>query len=172
MERMSKRFDIAVVGCGGVSPMHFEGYARHPERVRVAAACDLDPTRAQDAAQKWNIPAVFRSVEEMIAGASWEVAVVCTPTPVRDAVVNTLAAAGKHLFVEKPMADTYEEAQRMVAACQAAGVKLAVDQNFRYHYPFHTARRLIAEGRLGKIIGIVHHDLFFRQDHGWRTRSP
>ena len=62
----------------------------------------------------------------MIAGASWDVAVVCTPTPVRDAVVNTLAAAGKHLFVEKPMADTYEEAQRMVAACQAAGERICV----------------------------------------------
>jgi predicted dehydrogenase len=108
----------------------------------------------------------------MFEGADWEVAVVCTPTPVREAVVNTLAAAGKHLFVEKPMADSYEEARRMVAACEAAGVKIAVDQNFRYHYPFQTARELIAAGRVGKVMGISHHDLFFRQDRGWRTQSP
>src|SRR5438046_1876261 len=144
MNAASQTFDIAVVGCGGVSPMHFEGYARHPERVRIAAVCDLDRSRAEAAAQKWKIPAVFGSIEEMIAGARWDVAAVCTHSPVRDAVLNTLAAAGKHLFVEKPMADTYEEAQRMVAACQAAGVKLAVDQNFRYPYPFHLARDLIA----------------------------
>ena len=172
MNAASQTFDIAVVGCGGVSPMHFEGYARHPERVRIAAVCDLDRSRAEAAAQKWKIPAVFGSIEEMIAGASWEVAAVCTPTPVREAVVKALAAAGKPLFVEKPLADSYEEAHRIAAACHAAGVKLAVDQNFRYHYPFHLARDLIAAGRLGKIIGIVHHDLFFRQDHGWRTRSP
>jgi predicted dehydrogenase len=152
--------------------MHFEGYARHPERVRVVAACDLELARAQDAARKWNVPAIFRSVEEMIAGASWDIAVVCTPTPVREAVVNALAAAGKHLFVEKPLADSFAEAQRIVAACQAAGVKLAVDQNFRYHYPFQRARDLIAEGRLGQVFGVSHHDLFFRQDRGWRTQHP
>src|SRR6266571_6584008 len=169
---MSRRFDIAVIGCGGVSPLHFEGYAHHPERVRIAAVCDLDRSRAEAAAQRWKIPAVFGSIEEMIAGASWEVAVVCTPTPVREAVVKALAAAGKPLLVEKPLADSYEEAHRIAAACHASGVKLAVDQNFRYHYPFNLARDLIAAGRLGKIIGIVHHDLFFRQDHGWRNRSP
>ena len=108
----------------------------------------------------------------MIAGASWEVAAVCTPTPVREAVVRALAAAGKHLFVEKPLADSYEEACRMVTACQDAGVKLAVDQNFRYHYPFDQARALIAEGRIGKLVGITNYDLQFRQDRGWRVQSP
>src|SRR5436305_820464 len=125
--------DIAVVGCGGVSEMHFEGFARHPERVRVAAVCDPDAARARAAAERWGIPAVFSTLEEMIQEAGWEVAVVCTPTPVREAVVTTLAAAGKHALVEKPLADSCEEARRMVAACREAGVRLAVDQNFRYH---------------------------------------
>src|SRR5437660_3555274 len=111
MEAAHRSFDIAVVGCGGVSPMHFDGYAQHPERIRIAAVCDLDRSRAEAAAQRWKIPAVFGSVEEMIEGARWEVGVVCTPTPVREAVVRTLASAGKHLFVEKPLADSYEEAQ-------------------------------------------------------------
>jgi D-apiose dehydrogenase len=167
-----RRFNIAVVGCGGVSEMHLEGYARHPERVRAVAACDVDPARAEAAARRWGIPVVFPSVEAMIASAAWDVAVICTPTPVREAVVSELAAAGKHLFVEKPLADSLAEATRMVAACERAGVRLAVDQNFRYHYPFELARRLIAEGRLGAVLGITHQDLFFRQDLGWRTRQP
>jgi D-apiose dehydrogenase len=167
-----KRFDIALVGCGGVAQMHLEGYARHPERVRVAAACDVDGARAEAAGRRWSIPAVFPSLAAMIEGASWEVAVICTPTPVREAVVREAAAAGKHLFVEKPLADSYEEAQRMVAVCERAGVRLAVDQNFRFHYPFHHARALIDAGRLGSVLGITHQDLFFRQDSGWRTRCP
>src|SRR5262249_55534680 len=52
------------------------------------------------------------------------------------------------------------------------GVKLGVDQNFRYHYPFDTARQLIAGGRMGTVLGITHHDLFFRQDRGWRVQHP
>jgi predicted dehydrogenase len=169
---MGKRFDIAIIGCGGVSEMHFPGYSAHPERVRVVAACDPERSRAEAAAKQWDIPAVFDSLEAMIAGAEWEVAVVCTPTPVREAVVRALAAAGKHVYVEKPLADSFEEAARMIAACRDRGVRLAVDQNFRYHYPFHIARTLIAEGRLGTVISITHQDLFFRQDRGWRAQRP
>jgi predicted dehydrogenase len=167
-----KRFDVALVGCGGVAQMHLEGYALHPERVRVVAACDVDGARAEAAGRRWNIPAVFTSLAAMLQGASWEVAVVCTPTPVREAVVRDAAGAGKHLFVEKPLADSYEEARQMVAICERAGVRLAVDQNFRFHYPFHQARTLIEAGRLGRVVGITHQDLFFRQDSGWRTRRP
>lgn len=169
---VGQRHNIALVGCGGVAQMHLEGYAAHPERVRVVAACDVDADRAEAAARRWSIPALFPSLQAMIEGAEWEVAVVCTPTPVREAVVQALAAAGKHLFVEKPLADSHEEAQRMVAACRSAGVRLAVDQNFRYHYPFDQARTLIAAGRLGAVHGIMHQDLFFRQDSGWRTDCP
>jgi len=160
---------VALVGCGGVAAMHLEGYARHPERVRVVAACDVDAARAEATAARWGIPATFSSLAAMLGGADWQVAVVCTPTPVREAVVNELAAAGRHLFVEKPLADSLEEARRIVTACERAGVHLAVDQNFRYHYPFDRAREWIAAGRLGKVFGISHHDLFFRQDRGWRT---
>ena len=46
---MNKRWDIAIVGCGGVSEMHLQGYARHPERVRVVAACDVEAERAEAA---------------------------------------------------------------------------------------------------------------------------
>src|SRR5690242_14752503 len=118
-------FNIAIVGCGGVSEMHFPAYARHPERARVVAACDPDLDRARAAAEKWNIPVTFSTPEEMIEGAAWEVAVVCTPTPVREAVVRTVAAAGRHLYVEKPMSDSLAEAERMVAVCRQAGVRLA-----------------------------------------------
>jgi predicted dehydrogenase len=169
---MGKVFDIAMVGCGGVSPMHFQGYASHPERVRVVAACDPDAARAAAAGQQWNIPAIYHSLEEMIDGARWDVAVVCTPTPVRESVVRALASAGKHLFVEKPMADSLEEARRMVDTATKAGVRLAVDHNFRDHYPFDQARALIEAGRIGPVIGVTHQDLFFRQDRGWRVQHP
>jgi len=78
---MARRFDIAIVGCGGVAEMHFQAYSRHPERVRDVAACDLEAARAEAAGQRWEIPTVFASLPKMIHGARWEVAVVCTPTP-------------------------------------------------------------------------------------------
>lgn len=163
---------IAVVGCGGVSAMHFDAYRRHPERVRVVAVCDPNFESARRVQAQNQSAVAFGSLEEMIAGADWDVGIVCTPTSVREGVVRTLAAAGKHAFVEKPLADTLVEAEQLVAACADAGVQLAVDQNFRTHYPFDLARRIVAEGRLGRVLTINHQDLMFRQDGGWRADLP
>ncbi len=167
-----KQFRIAVIGCGGVSRMHFDGYIAHPERLAIAAACDIDPERVRQAQQEYGFAQAFDSVQALIADAQWEVGVVCTPTPVRLEVIKTLAKAGKHIFVEKPLADSYAEAKEMVDICAEAGVKLAVDQNFRYHFPYDHARRLISEGRIGKIVSIAHQDISFRQDKGWRISNP
>jgi predicted dehydrogenase len=161
-------FNLALVGCGGVSGMHLAGYLAHPERVRVVAACDIDRARVEAAQQKYGFAHACDSIEQLIEQAEWDVAVVCTPTPVRRPAIEQLAAAGKPIFVEKPLADTLEAAQDLVAICERHQVQLAVDQNFRYHYPFDAARKLIAQGRIGAVVSIYHQDLGFRQDAGWR----
>lgn len=124
---------ITIVGCGGVSRRHFEAYAAHPERVQVVAACDVNPERVAWAQGEYGVAQGFTLVEAAVAAADWDVAVVSTPTPVHDGAVTVLAQAGKHIMVEKPMADTYAEARRLVETCEDAGVTLAVNQNFRYH---------------------------------------
>ncbi len=166
-----KQFSIAIIGCGGVSRMHFEAYLPHADRIRIAAVCDADSARLAAVRSEFGIEQGFISLQEMIEQAEWEVAVVSTPTTVRKQIVETLAAAGKHILVEKPFSDTYEEAQSMVAACQQAGVKLAVNQNFRYHYPFEIARELIAQGIIGQVNNVLHQDFMLRHDSGWRTQT-
>lgn len=160
-----------MVGCGGVTAMHFDGYLAHPDRVRIVAACDPSPERREWAQRTYGVERVFAGVDEMIAGADWTVAVLCTPTGIRRDPVWALAGAGKHLLVEKPLADNLAEAERIVAECAKADVRLAVNQNFRDHYGFEIARDVIAEGRVGDVHGIVHVDLGFRRDRGWRTRA-
>ena len=159
---------IAIVGCGGVSAMHLAGCQRHADQVQLAAACDPNPARLAQAQRDYDISAGFASLEEMIAGANWDTAIVCTPTSLREPVVALLAAAGKNVLVEKPFASSLEEGRRMVAACDAGGVQLAVDQNFRYHFPFYIAREKIADGLLGAVTAIHHQHFCFRQDSGWR----
>jgi len=166
-----KQFNVAVVGCGNVAHMHFEAYAAHPDRLRLVAACDPDCGRLEEAQRTYGFAQGFASVEEMIAHAEWEVAAVCTPTPIRAEAVDALADAGKHILVEKPFADNYDDARHMVETCDRAGVRLAVNQNFRYHYPFDTARDLVAHGAIGRVVNVAHQDLMFRQDAGWRART-
>lgn len=167
---MMKQFNIALIGCGNNAHMHLEAYQSHTDRVRLVAACDPVADHLHTMCQKYGIERGFFSLEEMIAQAEWDVGVVCTPTHIRTQVVDTLAAAGKHVFVEKPFADSFEDAQHMVKSCQQADVQLAVNQNFRDHYPFELARELVAQGEIGPVVSIVHQELMFRQDHGWRTQ--
>jgi D-apiose dehydrogenase len=168
--------NIAVVGCGNVSAMHFDGYLAHPGRVRVVAACDPVPERRAWAEKEHGVPHTYASVEELLShdanGEYFDVAVVCTPSEVREPAVAALAAAGKHIMTEKPLAPTLAEAQRLVALTDQAGVLLAVNQNFRDHYSFGIAARLIAGGEIGAVRGITQLDLMFRQDQGWRIQQP
>jgi predicted dehydrogenase len=163
------RFDLAIIGCGGVSRMHLEGYLAHPERVRVVAVCDLDAKRVHEARSKYDIRKGYTSLDDLISKTSFDLAIVCTPTPVREKVISSLAAARKHIFCEKPLADSYAEAKRIVMACEKAAVQLAVNQNFRYHYTFEMAREIVQNGAVGEVVGVIHQDLMFRQDAGWRT---
>lgn len=165
-----KRYDVALIGCGNNSHMHLDAYKDHPDRIRMVAACDPVAANVQGVCQKYGIEQGFSSLEEMLAQSQWEVAVVCTPTHIRKPIVEALAAAGKQIFVEKPFADTYEDAQHMVDTCRQAHVKLAINQNFRDHYPFELARELVEKGEIGKVVSIIHQDLMFRQDKGWRTQ--
>jgi D-apiose dehydrogenase len=160
--------NIAVIGCGGVSGMHFEGYNAHPERVRVVAACDPVAERREWAEREHGVPRTFSSIEDLLDYDGWDVAVVCTPSQVRESAVAALAGGGKHVLTEKPLSETYEEASRLVTLCADAGVTLAVNQNFRDHYAFGIAAKLIAAGEIGSVLGISHRDLMFRQDRGWR----
>lgn len=159
---------IAIVGLGGISRVHLSAYSGHPERVEVVAGCDPLPERREWARQTYGIERTYASVAEMVDAGGWDVAVVCTPSFVRAEALAELAAAGKHILVEKPLSDNVDDARAIVERCEKAGIILAVNQNFRNQYAFNVARDLIAAGRIGEVLGIDQQDLTFRQDKGWR----
>ena len=168
---MTPRHRLAIVGNGGVSDMHFRGYLAHPERVEIVAAVDPSAERREWVGQTFGITATFASISDAVASVDFDVAVVCTPSHVRLEAVQELAAAGKHLYVEKPLADGVEEAHRVVAAARDGGVLLAVDQNFRYHYAFGLARDAVRAGRIGAMVAIDHRELTWREVSGWRAEQ-
>ena len=164
---MTPRHRVVVVGAGRISSMHFDYFAQRPERIELVGAVDPSEERRAWATDTYGVPAVA-SIGDAIAGLDFDVAVVATPSHVRVPAVLELAAAGKHILVEKPFANSLAEAQQMVDAAEAAGVQLAVDQNFRDHYPFELARAAIEAGRIGRVIGIEQRELQFRSEVGWR----
>lgn len=164
---MTRRHRVVVVGAGRISSMHFDYFAARPERIELVGAVDPTPDRRAWAEEAYGVPTVA-SIADAVRDLAFDVAVVATPSHIRVPAVAELAAAGKHILVEKPFANTVAEAREMVRLADEAGIRLAVDQNFRDHYPFELARAAIDEGLIGELIGIEQRELQFRSEVGWR----
>lgn len=141
-------FGVAVFGCGGVSGGHFAAYATNP-RTRLIAAVDVRPELAQAAAEKWGAQRWYSSVAEALADPEIQIADLCLPHDLHAPIAIQAAQAGKHIFVEKPIANTLDEADAMIAACRENNVLLMVDQTKRYQNRHRTLKRLLDAGYVG-----------------------
>ncbi len=141
---MTLRFGI--VGCGLIGRLY-------AERLRqlghdVTAASDPDLSRAADLASAGR---AFRDHADMFAAGGLDVACVCSPTPYHHRAVLDAAQAGLHVFLEKPMATTLEEAFEMSEAMEAAGRSLGFGLKMRFETIFAEARRLVEDGQIGRV---------------------
>jgi predicted dehydrogenase len=163
-----KKYKVGIVGAGGVTDLHFAGYREHPERLEVAALCDPNHETLQARADKYGVPQRFTDLGDFIRSSGIDVAVVCTPSPIRKQILFPLIEAGLPVFVEKPFSDSLAEAAEITDKAKRHGVPVSVNQNFRRHFPFELIREIVAEGTVGHVTSILFSNFFFRQDTGWR----
>lgn len=123
---------VAVLGCGRVSDAHLEAIRAVPEFGRLEAVIDLDFNRAADAAARHGAPRALSSLEEALTIEDIEAVVVCLPNHLHCEFAISALQAGRHVLVEKPMADSAPEAVRMAEAAEANLVVLAVGQSRRH----------------------------------------
>jgi UDP-N-acetyl-2-amino-2-deoxyglucuronate dehydrogenase len=144
----AERVRTAIIGCGKIADLH----AIALDRLEVAefvACCDNQVDRAMALAAKYSAPHVFADVGELFASGLIDAALVCTPHPVHEAVVVAAARAGIHVLCEKPIAITLGEADRMIAAADAAGIKFGVVFQRRFWPAAQRVRAAIDAGKLG-----------------------
>ena len=164
-----KMWRVGLIGGGGISAMHADGIALHPERLALSAVVDPDPVAMAKTATTYDIRRVYTCVDDMLTDGGVDVAVVCTPTHVRLDVVKPLVEAGVPVFCEKPLAETFDEAKAIAAAADAAGVPVAVDQNFRRCFSSHLAKEELASGEIGRPLHWIQSAAGLRRDQGWRN---
>ena len=144
---------IGVIGAGGiVQNAHLPAYAKW--RYSVSAICDVDRAAAEAAAKRYGIPSVCATAEELLARKDVDVVDVAIPEHRRPAVLPALLAARKPTLLQKPLAYTLDEARRIVADFERAGVPLAVNQNLRWSPEFRAARHLIEGGHVGRVFDL------------------
>jgi predicted dehydrogenase len=141
---------VAVVGAGYWGPKLVRNFDASPHW-DLAAVCDLDEARARSVVGRRSDVAVLTSVEELLAG---DVDAVAIATPARTHAPLAVRAleAGKHVLVEKPVADDLAQARRMVAAAREHDRVLMCDHTYCYTPAVQRIAEIVADGTLGEIL--------------------
>jgi UDP-N-acetyl-2-amino-2-deoxyglucuronate dehydrogenase len=144
--------NIALVGCGRIAKRHSELLGKSQiEGARLAAVCDVVPEKARRIGDEFTIP-WFTDMHAMMKSLAIDVVVVLTESGNHARHVIALAPYGKHIVVEKPMALTLDDADAMIRACDAVGVKLFVVKQNRFNVPVQKLREALDAGRFGKLV--------------------
>jgi scyllo-inositol 2-dehydrogenase (NADP+) len=160
---------IAIAGLGRAGwDLHAAALADLPGAYLLAAACDPDPARRQEARERFGCR-VCADLPALLAEADFELLVLATPSQGHAAEALAALAAGRHVVVEKPMAQSLEQADAMIAAAQASGQVLTVHQNYRYAADFLKVKEVIASGRLGRLLEIKISAHQFARRWDWQT---
>jgi UDP-N-acetyl-2-amino-2-deoxyglucuronate dehydrogenase len=159
----------AVIGCGDVSVVHFESIEALDDS-ELVAVCDVDPDTAARAAERYGVPS-FPTHTELLAAMRPDVVHIATPHDQHVQPAIDCLAAGVHVVVEKPVAHTRSEAERLVAAAEEPGTpKIAVCYQNRYNATSQAIVNLLASGELGSAIGGSASVCWSRRPEYYRSR--
>jgi len=147
---------VAVAGAGYFTQFQLDGWKRMPE-VELAAICNRDESKARALAERFGIPNVYGDVAGMIEQAQPGLLDIVTPPVTHREYVGEAARRGVAVICQKPFGRTYAEAAEIEAIARAAGIMLAVHENFRFMPHFREMKRLLEAGQLGAV-----HSIAFR----------
>ena len=139
---------IGIIGSGYMGHTYCECISRHTNDCHLVAV--TGGRRADELAKEYDVD-VEATVRELLERDDVHAVVIATPDQDRLELTEQAAAAGKHVLAEKPMAPTVKDCDEMIAACEKAGVNLAVVKTERYRIVSRQLKRLIEEGAIGPI---------------------
>lgn len=157
---------IGLIGCGHIARRHADLLSSGAVAgASLTAVCDIRPERARSFGERYGTP-YFTDLTEMLAHTDLDVACVLTPSGLHHDHCVAVAAAGKHVVVEKPMALRLDDADAMIRACNEAGVRLFIVKQFRFHVPVAWTREALEAGRFGKLV-LGSARVWWRRDQGY-----
>lgn len=150
----------AVIGLGWWGQNHIRATHGKSWTVDITTIVDLNPDLAQKTADEFGLE-IADSYEEVLADPAIDAVILVTPHSLHTDQIVAGAAAGKHVFTEKPFALNKADAERAVAAAEQAGIMIGLGHNQRYGAPQTVIKAMIDAGELGEIMhleGNTSHD--------------
>ena len=145
---------FGVIGCGVIAYWAHLRHLRHLKTAVLVAAADPDAGARERASRLARVP-VYEKAEEVLQRDDVDAIVISAPTHLHCLLAVAAAKAGKHFYVEKPIAATAADARRVIAAVQDAGIIAATGFNRRLHPLFEQARALIKAGKIGRVRAVL-----------------
>lgn len=150
----TKRIRVGVIGCGSVSRMYFPNLKESPH-VEIVSACDIRPERAKAAAEKFGVPHQYPNIDAMLAGAPFDLLVNLTDMQEHERLNRQAIEAGKHVWSEKPIANSLAAGQELLAMAIQRGQRLWGAPTVVQSPQFAFMARELARKTLG-VIGTAH----------------
>ena len=148
-----RKIKYGVIGLGWFGEKHLEALAAIPN-IELHALCTRNPARLAEVAAKFPATRTFTDYHEMLADPELEAVSIVTMWDQHAAPTIAALEAGKHVFLEKPMASTVADCDKIVAAAHAARGSFMVGHICRFNPRYAAAKEVIAAGRIGKIISM------------------
>jgi UDP-N-acetylglucosamine 3-dehydrogenase len=145
---MQEKLRVAIIGLGQIAKVgHIPGFRK--AGAEITAACDIRPEHARQVCETFGIPRAYTDWNAMLDAGGFDAVSVCTPSVHHCAMAVESARRGYHVLVEKPMATSLAECDRMIGAARESRVLLMISHNQRFIPAHVVAREIISSGQLG-----------------------
>jgi len=148
-----ERLRIGILGCGGMATEHMKSLVkmRQADNLEIVAVCDIFDKRTAAAAQLTG-GRPYKDYRQVLALKEVDYVLIATPEHWHYRMAMDAAAAGKHIYCEKPMTRTSQQSKALVARVKATGVKMQVGVQGMSDDSYETAHRYVQQGALGKVV--------------------
>ena len=149
-----KKVRVCLIGCGRAGLIHMRNFAGSVKNAELIALCDVFEENIRAARQEVDVKYVYSDYKDALRNEEIDAVVVVTPTKFHRDIVIAAAEAGKHVFCEKPMAESARECDEMIEACRRNNVKLQIGFMRRFDRNFRRGKALIDAGAVGQVTSL------------------
>lgn len=151
-----RKIKLAVIGCGSVSTQYLPHISKSPF-VELVSTCDIIPERAKKAAVKYNIANWYPHIDQLLAGPKFDLMLTLTDMQEHGRLNKQALLAGRNVWSEKPMANTYKEGRELLDLAKSKGLRIWGAPAVVNSPQFAFMAKAIQEGKLGKVSSAHAH---------------
>lgn len=171
---MPRTVNVAVVGAGGAAQVVHLPILKRLTDVKVAGLVDTDLAKARTIAERFQVGAVARSLDELAEATPFDAVLVCSPTSEHESAILSALDHGAHVLCERPFVTRADVARELIDAAAETDRALMVANNLRFRFDLRSIKNFVANGEAGPVIHVRSNWLNRRSRRprrGWR-RDP